>query len=169
MSATAEKKGEKHPKITYLPFTKGHTPSGQRPRASEETCEFVIDELGDDEFLVNGVDAVGNQVDISKLATLTVTSSDPKVISSSVIAPMKFALSPGGGKEGSAELTLKITWNDSTWDGPHIFEIAAKSEKVEVPEPPKPPPQTKVVIHVAGGKEHSTKAHSHAAHKKDDK
>ncbi len=170
---TSEKKKDVK-KVSFLPFTKGEIVSGARPKAAHHCTEFVIDDLGDYTYLVNGLDATETQVDISKLATIAVTSDDTDIVTCSVTAPTTFVLGMGGKGEGSAELTIVVSWNDKTPGTTFTLPV-------DVKEPP-PPPEIKKTVPLnltiqpgepkekaAEKEEHETHAkghaHAHAKHK----
>jgi hypothetical protein len=77
---------------------------------------FNLQDNGNGSFTVLGVDAAGNQVDISAVATLAVTGGDPTILSTTVTG-MTFvatAATPPPAVGASTTLTLTATWNDAS-------------------------------------------------------
>ncbi len=81
---------------------------GGKPKAGD----FILIDNQDNTYSVHGVDAGGNAVDISAVATLTATSSDPAVLSADPPVGMTGAIH--GLTPGTAVLTLTATWNDGS-------------------------------------------------------
>jgi len=81
---------------------------------------FIILDNQDDTCTVQGVDAGGNPVDISTVASLSVTSDTPAVLSVDPPNGMTFAMH--GLTPGNANVTVTATWNDGSI-GPFTFVL----------------------------------------------
>lgn len=89
--------------------------------------DYVFLDNEDNTMTVQGVDAVGNPVDISSLATLSPppTSSDPSVVTVDAPTGMKFAMHAVGklSTPGTpVQITTTATWNDGS-KGPFTFTL----------------------------------------------
>lgn len=84
---------------------------------------FVLLDNEDDTFTVSGVDAVGNPVDISAVASLTPapTSDNPSVLTVAAPTGMAFPVA-AVGPLGVANVTATATWNDGSL-GPFAFTL----------------------------------------------
>lgn len=117
-----------------------------------KTGDFVLIDTQQDTCQVVGVDAQGNQVDISSLASLAVTSSDPTVLTVDPPAGMGFTFHTTG-KVGKCALTIIATWNDGS-QGPYSIDfpidvqaggptgimVVPGTPTINVPPAPTPPP-----------------------------
>lgn len=97
------------PKIT--PVVK----SAAKPVSSKKAAPAVFTMLDneDDSFTVMGVDAGGNPVDISSVATLTVTSDTPTIATVSSPVGMTSEVT-AVGPTGSLNLICVATWNNGS-------------------------------------------------------
>lgn len=78
---------------------------------------FNLVDNGSGSYTVMGVDAAGNQVDISSVATLAAVSDTPAVIAAGVTSGMTFSVTAGTPPPAigaSAKITLTATWNDGS-------------------------------------------------------
>lgn len=81
--------------------------------ASTPVVGFTLIDNEDCSFTVFGVDAAGNQLDISALATLAVSSDTVAVLT--VATPVGMTgIMTAVGPAGTANLTLVATWNDGS-------------------------------------------------------
>jgi hypothetical protein len=88
-------------------------------------ADFVFVDNGDDTCTVNGLDSVGNPVDISTVATLTVTSDTVGTITVDPPTGMTFAMHAVGplSTPGTpVQITAVATWNDGSL-GPFTFTL----------------------------------------------
>ena len=95
-----------------------------RPLAKgQKVGDFALQDNQDDTFTVLGIDAAGNAVDISAVATLTPppSSSDPSILTVDSPSAMVFA-GHTTGKLGHVEITATATWNDGSI-GPFSFTL----------------------------------------------
>jgi hypothetical protein len=85
--------------------------SGAAPGPAQD---FLLMDNEDSTFTVFGVDAGGNRVDISSVATLTPapTSSDTAVLT--LDPPVGMTDKVHGLKPGTATITFTATWNDGS-------------------------------------------------------
>jgi hypothetical protein len=91
---------------------KSAAPAGAaKPKAAPGV--FVLLDNEDDTFTVMGVDAGGNQVDISTVATLTVSSDAPTILTVSPPVGMTSAVQ-AVGPTGAANVICVATWNDAS-------------------------------------------------------
>jgi hypothetical protein len=81
---------------------------------------FVIFDNQNDTFSVQGVDAGGNAIDISGVATITVVSSDPTIGTVATPTGMTFAFSAVA--PGATTVTVTATWTDNSV-GPFTFDV----------------------------------------------
>ncbi len=92
-----------------------HAPGGP-------VVDFQFTDNEDSTCTVQGVDAGGNPVDISSVATIAVTSSDPATVSVDPPSGMTFTIH--GLKPSTAgspvQITVTATWNDGSL-GPFTF------------------------------------------------
>jgi hypothetical protein len=122
---------------------------------------FVLLDNEDDTFTVNGIDAVGNPVDISAVASLTPapTSDNTSVLTVGPIdpaSPMAFPVA-AVGPLGVANVTATATWNDGSL-GPFAFTLPVTVQAgpaggieivpgtptvIQAPPPPPPPSSSK--------------------------
>lgn len=82
---------------------------------------FVLVDNQNDTCTVIGVDAAGNQVDISAVASISVASDDPGVLLVGAPSGMTFKMT-AAGPLGSANVTVIATWNDGSV-GPFNFTL----------------------------------------------
>ena len=82
---------------------------------------FSLADNGDDTCTVLGDDKAGNQTDISALATITVTSDNPSVLTVDPPIGVTFAMH-AVGPIGAANVTVVATWNDGSI-GPFTFTL----------------------------------------------
>lgn len=90
------------------------------PGAKAIGTEFVFVDNEDSTCTVSGVNSSGNPVDISNVAKIAVTSSDPAVCGADAPTGMTFKMS--GLKPGSAVLSVVATWDDDSI-GPFSFDL----------------------------------------------
>ena len=90
-----------------------------------DASDFVFVDNQDDTCSVIGQDAGGNPVDISAVATLSVSSSDTTIVTVDPPTGMTFAMHAVGkvSVPGSpVQITAKATWNDGSI-GPFTFVL----------------------------------------------
>lgn len=80
---------------------------------SGAVVNFQLQDNGDDTFTVNGVDAGGNVVDISTVATLAVTSDNTAVLTVDAPVGMTSAMH-AVGPVGAANVVAVATWKDGS-------------------------------------------------------
>lgn len=107
------------------------------PAAPPVPGSFILFDNQDDSCNVYGVTATGQQVDISSVASLTVTTSDPTVVSVDAPQGMKFAmhavlvppqpLPAQGTVLGNVTITATATWTDGS-QGPFTFSLPVTLE-----------------------------------------
>lgn len=88
-------------------FSASKAKAGDPPPAG-----FSLNDNQDDTFTISGVTGSGSTVDISAVATISVTSSDTSVLS--VDAPTGMTGTVHGLKAGTATVTIVATWNDGS-------------------------------------------------------
>jgi hypothetical protein len=118
----------KHPGVTLIKRSalKGKKPAAADPKHAP-VDNFVLVDNEDSTCTVYGVDAAGNQVDISGVATLTPppTSSDPTVIVVDPPVGMTFTMHATGKLStpgNPVQVTATATWNDGS-AGPYVFTL----------------------------------------------
>lgn len=74
---------------------------------------FVLVDNGDDTCTVLGVSKAGNEVDISSVATLAVSSDNTGVLTTDPPTGMTFAMH-AVGPVGHANVNATVTWNDGS-------------------------------------------------------
>lgn len=87
--------------------------------------DFTLASNGDDVCTVKGVDKAGNQVDISAVATIAVTSSDPTIVTVDAPIGATFAMHATGklSTPGSpVTITAVASWKDGSV-GPFTFTL----------------------------------------------
>src|SRR2546425_470658 len=101
--------------VTYRKAVKSTKamPKLAKAKVGDVQDTLVIQDNGDNTCTVLGVSAAGNDVDISDVATLTVTSSDVAFITVDAPAGMTFALH-AVGPIGHSDVAATVTWNDGT-------------------------------------------------------
>lgn len=80
----------------------------------------ILQDNQDQTVTVFGVDAGGAQVDISSVATLAVTSSDPAILT--VDAPNGATFAHHGVAPGEAKVEIVATWSDGSV-GPFTIDL----------------------------------------------
>jgi hypothetical protein len=99
-------------------LTKSAARTPRKAAIGTVVTSFNLVDNGNGSFTVVGVDAAGNQVDISAIATLTAVSDTPTVITVSVTSgSMTFqvaAATPAPAVGSTANITLTATWNDAS-------------------------------------------------------
>lgn len=92
------------------------------------TTQFNIQDNGDETFTIMGETGSGNVVDISTVATISVTSDNPTAVTVDVPDPTKTtfgahaAVSPPPKIGDTAKVTIVATWNDGS-AGPFTLEL----------------------------------------------
>ena len=79
--------------------------------------QFNLQDNGDDTFTVLGVDAAGNTVDISGVASLQASSDAPAVVTVDAPSGMSSAIhaaTPAPAVGATANITLTVTWTDGS-------------------------------------------------------
>lgn len=80
--------------------------------------DFQLQDDGSNKFTVLGVDAVGNTLDVSGIATLTATSDNPAVVTVDTPVGMEStvhaATGPAPAIGATANIILVATWNDAS-------------------------------------------------------
>ncbi len=87
--------------------------------------EFIFVDNQDNTLTVNGVDAAGNPVDISSVATIVASSDSPTIISVDPPTGMTFAmhaLGPLTTPGTPAQISVTATWTDGSV-GPFSFSL----------------------------------------------
>src|SRR5437016_255731 len=82
---------------------------------------FNLQDNGDDTLSVFGVDAAGNQVDISSVATLSISSDNTALLTVDAPVGMTSAMH-AVGPTGMCNLNATATWNDGSI-GPFSFTL----------------------------------------------
>ena len=113
--------------MATVKLTKKTQKAAAKAKAGAVSTDFAIQDNGDGSMSVLGVDAAGNQADISALATLTPppTSSDTSIITVDAPTGMTFmmhAVGPLTAPGASVDLTATATWNDGSL-GPFTFTL----------------------------------------------
>ena len=94
-------------------------------KAGAAVVDFVIQDNQNSTCTVNGVDAAGNAVDISSVATIAVTSSDPTIITVGPVTGMTFTMTAVGSLSVPGTpvgISVVATWNDGSV-GPFSFTL----------------------------------------------
>lgn len=103
---------------------KGQTAAKAQSGAKAEGDLFSINDLGSGKLSVTGHDANGvGGIDLSGIATLTATSSDPSVLT--VDAPVGMTAQCKAVKAGRVTISLVATWNDGSI-GPFAIDVTAE-------------------------------------------
>jgi hypothetical protein len=92
-------------------------------RGAAPPVNFNLQDNGDDTYTVFGVDAAGNQVDISTVATLAAVSDTPAVVTADAPVGMTgafHAATPAPAINATATLTITATWTDGSV-GPFVI------------------------------------------------
>ncbi len=107
---------------TLVKKSKSAAPAQKAPKGFK-AGGFQFQNNGDDTCTVFGVDAAGNQIDISGVASLTPapTSSDATIVSVDAPTGMTFAMH-AKGPLGSVVITATATWTDGSI-GPFAFSL----------------------------------------------
>ncbi len=106
-------------------------------KAAPGDFALVVGEDGSVE--VFGTDAAGDQIDISELATIAVTSSDPGILTVDTPVGMKFTETAVA--EGHADVAIVATWNDGS-----IGPFNA-TDPVDVQKAPPGPVTGLIIVH----------------------
>jgi hypothetical protein len=94
-------------------------------KAAGPVTDFVFMDNQDDTCTVNGVDAAGNPVDISSVATIAVNSGDTTTVTVDPPTGMTFAMHATGKLTASGSpclISVTATWNDGSV-GPFSFTL----------------------------------------------
>jgi hypothetical protein len=115
-------------KCTLIKLSKGTKKSSKRAAAGDPVVEFQLQDNGDDSCTVLGVDAAGNTMDISAVATLTPapTSDNASIITVDGVVGMSFDMH-AVGPIGTANVTAVATWNDGSV-GPFTFTLPVRTQ-----------------------------------------
>ena len=113
-------------KVKLIKKAHGKSAPSKAPKGFK-AVDFVLQDNGDDTATVFGVDSLGNQLDISALATLTPapTSSDLTIITVDPPSGMTFAMHAVGKLSVAGtpvQITATATWNDGS-AGPFTFTL----------------------------------------------
>ena len=90
------------------------------PKATTKAAPtgFNLQDNGDNTITVFGTDAAGNQVDISSVATIAVTSATPAVITVDTPVGMTFGIhaptAPAPAVGATSVITITATWTDGS-------------------------------------------------------
>ncbi len=98
--------------VTYQKVAKGAKKAGKKAVKGDPIVGFQILDTQDDLITINGTNAAGDVLDISGVATLTASSSDPTL--ASVDTPSGMTVTMHALKVGSVTLTFVATWNDGS-------------------------------------------------------
>jgi hypothetical protein len=110
--------------ITYAGKGKRQAVSGKKVGvgAAPVASLTITDDPGKPgNYIVNCVNAAGDVIDASTIATITVTAADPTTNTPLVTGPNKFSLQ--GLKSGPATDTIVMTANDGSF-GPFTGDVA---------------------------------------------
>lgn len=100
-----------------------HKGTSKLARGVKAPGDFVFVDNEDDTATVQGIDAAGNPVDISGVATLAVTSSDTSIVTVDAPVGMQFKMSAVGPVTASpVTISATATWNDGS-SGPFKFDL----------------------------------------------
>jgi hypothetical protein len=100
------------PKITLVKKSAAKA-KARAAKPGDATSTFQLVDNQDDTFTVNGVDAAGNAVDISTLATMTAASDNTAVLT--VDAPVGLTSAMHAvGPVGTANVTVVVTLTDGS-------------------------------------------------------
>jgi hypothetical protein len=100
-------------KVTLVKKSQKPSAVAKRAVAKAAPVGFTIVDNEDCSFEVFGQDAAGNQIDISSVASLAVSSDTVSVLTVSTPTGMS-AIMTAVGPAGTATLTLVATWNDGS-------------------------------------------------------
>lgn len=106
-------------KVTFLKINGKKRKSAippAKPKAAPVSFSFLDDQ--DDLCSVNGVDAAGNAIDISGVATIAVSTDTPGTCTADTVVGTTFQIH--GLAPGTANITCTGTWTDGSV-GPFIF------------------------------------------------
>jgi hypothetical protein len=103
------------PTVKLVKATRGMK-AAKRAAAGAVPVAYTILDTQDGSFTIQGTDSAGDVIDISTVATLTVTSSDPTAVSVDPPVGMKFAVHALKATVVGTPLVLTITatWNDGS-------------------------------------------------------
>jgi hypothetical protein len=110
--------------MTTVTLTKKGTKQMKAPvkaQAKAALASFQIQDNQDDSFTVFGVDAAGNQVDISGVASLAVSSDNTAILTVDAPVGMTSAMH-AVGPVGTVNIVAKATWTDGSV-GPFTFTL----------------------------------------------
>ncbi len=107
-------------KVSLAKKSKGLKAAAKGAKAAG--AEFVFQDNEDSSCTVFGIDAAGAQVDISSVATLTVTSSDPATISVDPPAGATFVMHGLKPSTSTVNIDVSATWLDASI-GPFNFTL----------------------------------------------
>ncbi len=98
---------------------KKHGATAQKFKAGSPTpVQLNLQDNGDDTFTVMGVDSAGNTVDISAVATMTVTSDNTGTVTVDPPVGMTSAIhvptAPAPKVSATANVTITVTWTDGS-------------------------------------------------------
>lgn len=98
----------------------GAAPPKKAKAGDPPLVNFQMQDNQDDTCTVSGVDAAGAAVDISGVASLSVASGNPAVLT--VDSPVGMTFTMHGVAPGTADVTVTATWNDGS-TGPFTFVL----------------------------------------------
>jgi hypothetical protein len=97
---------------------KQHATISKLKAGSPVPVQFNLQDNGDATFTVLGVDAAGNTVDVSTVATLTASSDNTATVTVDAPVGMTSAIhaptAPAPAVGATANVTLTVTWNDGS-------------------------------------------------------
>lgn len=108
-------------KVSMQKAQRGAAVGAVQAKVGDVADSFVLEDNQDGSFTVFGVSKAGNKVDISSVATLAVTSSDPAIVTVDAPEGMRVA-THAVGPTGSVTLTITATWNDGSV-GPFSIDL----------------------------------------------
>ncbi len=92
----------------------------KKAKTGDPILDFEFLDSQDSNVHVNGVDKQKQKVDISDVATLTVVSSDPSIVT--VDPPVGMSFLMHGVAPGAGTVDVTATWNDAS-TGPFSFSL----------------------------------------------
>lgn len=108
-------------KVSLTKKSPGMKAPAKMAKGQPAPVAFNLLNNGDDTFTVLGVDAAGNTLDISAVATLAVSSDAPAILTVDQPVGMTSAMH-AVGPLGTANITATATWNDGSI-GPFSFTL----------------------------------------------
>jgi hypothetical protein len=114
-------KGKSNMKVALTKKSRGQQRTLQKATKGTALVSFTLQDNGDDTFTVLGADGAGNTLDISGVATMTVTSDNLAFLTVDPPVGMTSAMH-AVGPVGTCNLTAVATWTDGSV-GPFTFVL----------------------------------------------